>query len=281
MKKILLALMASFILFSGSAFGFTLDTFSIYNPLTSAWVTALSLDWDQTGTGVAVGLGPYGSAIATDTVFTFKYEAFLANASNGSDVVIDADSGYTIVAEFTEKVSDGSVGYADTAQFDVVSGSWAIYYGGATANVLDGTGFDDGTLVASGSVLPANIDGTGKTTFTAYTDNGTGGGLILGLIETVNTAYLKDLSVGLSLPLFDLRFQGSIEWPPLDSNATAMFIGGDGTTFPDYPITSNDLVLKVDGSSKIGVTVIPEPQTALLFGLGLISFVGYCRKRKN
>jgi hypothetical protein len=53
---------------------------------------------------------------------------------------------------------------------------------------------------------------------------------------------------------------------------------GGSTLYPNTPVTRSDILLKVDGSSTF--SSIPEPQTLLMFGLGLM-MLGFVARRST
>jgi hypothetical protein len=282
MKRSLLAITLGLILGAGTANAELLDSFSILNAGTNTFYTVDTLDWSSSGSGLAEGLVP-GAPTLVGTNFTFDYQAFLAGATLSGGAVVGFNTGlnstfeYTIVAKLQETVIDGSAGLLDPAIFSTLGGTWAIYESAPNAVVATGAGFDDGTLVAEGTINPGQI-----SSFTTTTDpfTGIGSALLEGLINSINTAFLDDIGVGTGLPLFDFRFEGTQNLPPLDSTTTAFFLGGSATQYPTVTVGTDDTLFKVDGSNKFSVA-IPEPSTMLLLGVGLLGLVGYSRKRAN
>jgi len=280
MKRSLLAIALGLMLSAGTANAEQLDSFSMLNPSTATFYTIDELDWSTSGSGLAEGLTV--GTLTAGTNFTFDYQAFLAAGNLNSAPVAGFNTGlntlfeYTVVAKFNETVVDGSTGAPlDTAIFKTLGGSWAIYESAANAVVGTGVGFDDGTLVASGTINPDQFSSFTPTSATS----GIGSAIIEGLISSINTAFLDDVGVGTGLPLFDFRSEGSQNIPAGTSTTTGFFIGGSPTVYPDVIVGSDDILFKVDGSSKF--SVVPEPSTYLLFGIGLLGLIGYSRKRRE
>lgn len=293
MKRSLVAAALGLALTAGTAHaGGILDSFNLLNPSTATFVTIDTMDWSSSGSGYAEGLTP--GPIAMGTNFTFDYQAFLSGVTLGGAAVafpgLNTSFEYTIVARFGETVIDGSTGaVGDTAVFSTTGGTFGIYVNPTSTNavVATGVGFDDtvaspgpfvasdGDLVASGTIDPGQISNFTPSSATT----GIGSAIIQGILGFINPAYLDPISAGLELPLFDIRFEGTQNIPPLDSATTGFFIGGDPVLFPDIPVVPGELVFKVDGSSKF--SVVPEPSTYLLVGMGLLGLVGYSRRRNK
>lgn len=281
MKRSLFAIALGLLLGAGTANAELLDTFNILNPSTTTFVTVNELDWNSSGVGLAEGLGPFGTAITAGTNFTFDYMANLTGVNNTSGNPITftglgSTFEYTVVGKFGETVLVGASSIFDTALFSTTGGTWAIYVNPTTvnANYTNGTGFDDGTLVASGTIDPNQIS---NFTITGAA-SGTGGSILFGLIDYINPTYLDPISAGLELPLFDFRFEGSQNFPSTNTPSD-FFAGGSATVYPTVPVGTDDLLLKVDGSNKFSVSVVPEPSTYLLVAMGLLGLVGFNRRR--
>ena len=247
-------------------------------------------DWSSTGSGLSIGAGPFGSPLAVGDTFPFKYQSFLAGFVTDNPItaglVTSTNGGafaagqyqFTAAASFTEKVLTISGAFPNTVTFDVANqnGTFSIFYddsttGGLKANVATGTGFDDGIEVARFTILSA------FTTFTAFS---TSAGIGVATVDTqlkvaldfVNPDYIQ----GIQGTIFDMEFQSTQNFPPLNSSTTGFHIGGSAF-YPDTPVTGDDLLLKVDGSSTFS---IPEPQTLLMFGIGLL-MLGFVARRST
>lgn len=282
MKKTLLAATLVLALGTGTANALILDSYSIKNPTDGLYYTVDTLDWSSSGSGFAQGLTP--GAINVGTAFTFNYQAYLAGATLNGGAVTGLTNGlnssfeYTIVAKFGEIVIDGATGLpGDSATFMTTGGTWGIYAGASNAVVSTGTGFDDGALVVKGTIGAGQYSSFLPTSATS----GIGSTILLGDIDTasINPFYLNPLGTS-GQQLIDFRYEGTQNIPAGDSTTSGFFIGGDGVLFPDLLLANETGILfKVDGSNKLGV--VPEPSTYLLFSIGLMGIVGYCKRRKE
>ena len=252
-------------------------------------------DWNADAPGVAVGVGPFGSPLAVGQTFTFLYNANLVTFTGGTptnptDLKTTTNGSafaanqyeFTVTASLNEKV----LSFADlgggiqTAAFTTTGGTISIWYddgsgGGPSADLANGTGYNDGTEIAQFSAAG------GISTFTATTTS-TGIGVtsfdfnITGLADFVDPNYL----VGILGQILDLHFLSTQEYPPV-------FSGGVTPTgmFGGYPIDNScsgagtcDLVLQVDGHSFF--TTVPEPGTLALWGMGLLA-LGFLSRRRR
>lgn len=289
MRKFLFLMILSLILGMGTAYALPFVQVELASSENNFTVqNVYSLDWSGAGSGMGEGIGPFGTPLIPGTEFTFRYQAELVAVqdSDGDDinfVGLGSDFEYTIVAEFDERVvnffdAPGGI-TGDTAIFSTLpGGKWYMYYDDdpSDTNVGAGTGFDDGIKVASGSISAGQI-----SNFSARSETeGVGGSTLEGLVDFVDNRYIKEMPD--EFTIFDFRFDGNQNYPPLDSETGAFFLDGDGGdddgNFTAYdPVTINDLLLKVDGTSKF--TPIPEPSTMLLFGIGLLGLGGCARKK--
>ena len=283
-KLIPVAAALGFALAASSAQAFTLKDGT--NVLAS---DATTLDWNTTGSGVAKGVGPFGSPLSVGQSFQFLYQSNLAsidgNTTNTFDSGLDFNANgtkgagkafeFTIVAKLTEKVTSlagttATFGLGGTAADNKV----AIYYdAAANASTTGGTGFDDGQLIALLTIVPTNT----QSTFTIAGAGGQGSTKLNADIvqagDFIDPAYLQ----GVTHLLFGINFESNLNFPAGNS-ATLNFQKGGSALFPDYTVdTAHDIVFKVDGSNTFA---LPEPGTMMLLGMGMLGLVGAQRRRR-
>lgn len=258
-----------------------------------------SFDWAEFGSGMAVGVGPFGTPLTLGAEFDFLYQANLVNFGNqGSGeklgLVITANGGaltepvagvkqfqFTIVGSITERVASITPDGLD-ADFATVGGTISIFYdeagltdAGTQANSLTGEGFDDGIEIARFSVLP------GEFSSFEVTSPGTGAGTaqlefqVSAALDFVDPDFLE----GILGAIMDLHFDSNLNYPPGTSNTNGFHIGGSGF-YPNTGATNNDIVFKVDGSNTFSYKV-PEPATLGLLGAGLVGVCFALRRRSS
>lgn len=277
MRKILFAMLLCMILSIGTtAQAFWVGT--VQDGLGGSVSNVMGFDWSSSGSGNSQGLGPAGTPFPPNTPFDFRYQAELVGLTDSTGQPIDFPGltnntfEYTAVSLVPET---GSIiplggGLFQGLFFTQAGGTFYLYNDtNPNSNVATGFGFDDGTLVAQGTINPGQIS---SFLYNSNTGLGIGSAILEGLVTYANPGFLDVASI-----IFDFRFEGTLNYPPLDSTTAAFFPGraGEGN-YPVYNVATNDIPLKVDGSSKFS---IPEPSTIILLGVGLLGLGGLARRK--
>ena len=238
-----------------------------------------NFDWSSSGSGMISGL----TNLVPGQPFVFRYQANLVgyNAPGGASIPdpnLNVNYEFTVVTLLNELVNSVTVISPGILQesFVTVNGSFAIYYDdlnagpGVQSNTPAGTGFNDGQLVANGTWNPNQV-----SSYMANFNTGIGSGssTLFGQVAWYDPAFFNP-----ALPLImQIRWEGTLNAPPLDSTTASFFDGNNG--YAITPVTVFDFLLKVDGSSKL--QTVPEPGTVVLMGLGLLGMVGLSRKKSK
>jgi hypothetical protein len=249
-----------------------------------------TLDWNTTGSGVAIGVGPFGSPLTVGQTFQFLYQSNLSSIDgnttalfNGLDFNANGTKGagstfeFTIVAKLNEKVTSLS---GNTAEFGLTGpasdNKVAIYYdSAANASTTGGTGFDDGQLIALLTIIPGNT----QSTFTIAGAGGQGSTKLTALQLEAGDFIDPNYLDGVSSLLFGINFESNLNYPAGNSATTNFHIGGS-SLFPNYVAGGSDIVFKVDGSNTF-TNAVPEPGTMMLLGMGMLGLVGAQRRRRT
>ena len=260
MKRILSMLVLFLGLSVGTGYADDFWVGSVLDGTGGSVTNVLNFDWAASGSGVVEGVGPAGSPLTPGQQLTFRYQSYLFGLTdpNGSVILssgLNSSFEYTIVAKIPEEVVT-VFPYPPyyIATFKTLPGGEFYIYNDTilplNENVASGFGFDDGTLVAKGTINPDQL-----STFTQDSSNGTGLGstTLYGQVTYVNPAFLVPTNIN------GIRIEGTINYPPIDSETTGFFAGriNEGN-LAAYAVTTNDLILKVDASSKF-ILAPPPP----------------------
>lgn len=167
-------------------------------------------------------------------------------------------------------ISGNIITFTHLAGADVLSLYIDDLTDGGKANPTTGTGYSDGTLVATFDVQAGNggvvdlsplvMDGTDNATFT-----------LSNLITTgVVTHFGADMEEGVTLALTDSNFD-------LDADGNRTLdtqIGGFGC----LPANQFNFCGDEDGSIRLAQEQVPEPGTLALLGISLLGMIGLRRK---
>jgi hypothetical protein len=282
MKKRLLMAVVAVVFCVGTA---SAQSFWVGNvtPPPGVIANVMTLDWNSSGSGNARGYapGPQNAGFAFDFLYQSNIVAF--NDPTGTPIPaagipagLNQSWEITFVAIINEVQLNNVGPFPQTAAFGTAGpGQWAMYYDDANiggtqkSDTALGTGFNDGILIASGAwnvnQFNASFTATSPTT-------GFGSTVIVGPAN-VNPAYFTNLVP----PITSIRLEGTLNLPPFESATVNFFDGNNG--FPITPVGANDLLFKVDASSKF--EVVPEPSTFLLLGVGVAGLAFIRRNAKK
>lgn len=284
------------------------------------------LDWAP-GNGLSVGgqtaISNFVAGSGSTTFTTYYQSKLQAFSTAGGTSFAPAGWEITIVAKFNEQVT-GVLG--NLAAFEVVNviddpNYIEIYAhrigdaGTSVASNLDGTGFNDGNLILTGSITggtslfsvnPANIqnlDNNGTDNYPTIDSVTSTNGSITVQSFDVNVTGFDPAYFLSSLTSLSLDFVGTAQLPYTNLDPSARFLVGSNGTADGYapvlagagapldPVTGigpinglsgPSVQFAVDGNSSIdGVSnPIPEPATAAMGLFGLAGLALAARRRR-
>ena len=183
----------------------------------------MRLDWSSNGTGLARGIGPFGTPLSVGQTFEFLYQATMVGKNGGtgtpslgdrldgeSNGIATGDFEITIAAKMIEQVTFAAGPFA---QFGLAGNNStnkvAIYFDTArNANTATGQGFDDGIMVAL-LTIDSNTSIFGVTSPTSGQGSAKLTASIIEGIDFINPAYFE----GVISLLFGIDFESSLNYP--------------------------------------------------------------------
>jgi hypothetical protein len=327
MKKFLVFIAALLLITASNASALLVDVDGDGNNATGTQYDITKWDWAPS-TSVAQGANGIQAGDTFD-LFTFGTISSLFNGTTNlgtAENIFGAGKEVTFVTGFTENVISvaGTPGVVETAAFTAQSGGFfEVYLDDINADTdlfsdgLAGSGFNDGTLLFSGTITggtgafttffenPVPLDavdgGTDGVIDDASAENafgntpggigtqlsvtGNGGSTIKTLVkfDHFNPLYFTDIVAPLFYK-FTTQTQNNLPFSQVDPSNQYW----DGSALQNVaiglvngaPDPGKDVIFETDASTTDAGT-IPEPTTFLLFGIGLLGFAGVARRKES
>lgn len=232
-------------------------------------------DWAENGSIAISGYDPTFTASNAAFDVTFFADAVSVSQEGGGSLVtptiglLNGNYEYTIVATLNESATCNafSMGICADASFGLNSGSFKIYYDESPdADLVAGTGLNDGILLIEGTIIPGGSGGFNVIT---------GGNSVLeATIDMTNLTYINP------------ALEDSIAFTTIQvAGTTTNWTEPTGVPIPDTnglagPVGPGDILLQADGNQTFTATTVPEPGVLALLGVAMLGMAA-TRRRKS
>ncbi len=221
-------------------------------------------------------VSPGGPLLPVGSSFTTYYQARLqgfqltTGTSGGTGLPFGHE--ITVVAGFRQEITSLSPDGSD-ASFEIIDHTdnfvRVYYHTPSNSNISNGTGFDDGTLILQATPVlgTSSIDSSLATTNKGRLN-------VVAEVDWVHEDFFPMLSDSMIVNLINV---GTIQNLGSVNQGTQFDTEDDGTV--TYSTDDNDFAFRSDVNSRVELTDVPEPGSAVMLAAGL-TLLGWRNRRQ-